>query len=738
MKFKPKPWHKIVKISIVCILAVLILFNTILTNYLRKNIEKTYSQLLNADVSIEDLRINYLNGSIKLFNILILGKNEFFSDTLLSAKKFVIRSPELNKNTGTIILNELFVENLKMVNIISENGNSCWDVKTTPKSLNEEENLSDFKFFVNKLILQNTEITTLNRQTGKSQSYSNISVEINSKHVNDDIISSFNAECSVKYDKSESHSLAISGNSNYNENTFEATATFEYNKFPVLIDVFVSYDSLSLDTSHIIFSTDFSKLPKQKNIETNGKLELELYSAGIFNKDIDFNFTFKMLADSITFSNPYTNSSLKANFDSEICYFYDKNEFFSIATKNMMLISDSDTLKGYMDYFTSDSIIYANSDISGSFNTNILNDIFEDQTFLTGVIINSSSNLNGKITQNDNQLSGQYITDIEISNPNFNIPELNIVLSKNIFQINSYIVSDYVTGKLQLSISKFKNMFDNSNINKNINIDISALHFPELSNNGAKFIPEFKSSGTFRFAQNSETETIISIDSLFIADKIITNLRTRIISTPVELAIYDINLDVGEAKLFGEYHIKKEQDIIVTNNSFTIKNLDLSYFANSNLNISGLVNCQINNTLYSANNEQGTKSNRGENTLKLENFKLMTETLNKYEINEDNINIKNADIKVILDGNFLYIEPTYFSINEANLSLKASYNFLSDSISLVAITDIPDSYLSPRIKLLMGLFVSDSETELPKKPNRSFYIFEISGLLDDPEYSLYE
>ncbi|HOZ30318.1 MAG TPA: hypothetical protein PLL66_05325 [Bacteroidales bacterium] len=738
MKIKPKPWHKIVKIGIACILAVLILLNTILTNYLRKSIEKSYSALLHSEVIIDNLNINYFTGTIKLFDILIIGKNEFKSDTLLSIDKLVFKKPEYDKENKTVVINELRVINLRMNNITSKDGKSCWDIDKQGKGLIEDETLGDFKFFVEKFVCDNLALCVINRQTNESQRYTDINLDINSINEGESVISTINAEGIIDNGKSKTNKLALSGTTKYNDKDFEAKACLEYNDFPIDIDVFIVVDSLSHDISHLNLKTDFSKLPKHKNVETSGIFEIGLSSAGVFNKDFDFNFRLNLFADNINFINHKNKSSLSANFKTEISYAFSAKEIFSLISNDMILTSGSDTLRGFINFNATDTLIYANSDILGNFDSNVFNSIFEDETFLTGIKIQSSSNLNGILDEHNKQLNGQYITDIEISNPDFNIPEMNITFLKNNFEIDSYIVSKYLTGKLVYSINEIQNLYNNSTIKQNINIDISKLYLPMSKGAKPEFIPNFKPKSNFSFAQNTETEVLFNIDSIIIKDKVLENLHSEIKSTPDEFCIYNINLDIEDAKLCGEFSLINEPDYIISQNSFNLKNLDLAYFAESDQKISGIVNFVSNNTIYSSKDDIEIPLNQGLNTLLIENFKLKTGTLKSYKIDEEFIDIKRAEITAILDGDSLIIEPTQISINDADVNLKANFNILTDSISLFALLDIPDKYVSSEVKLLISLFASNEDLDLPRKTGRMIYLLKISGPIEKPEYNIYK
>jgi hypothetical protein len=738
MKFKPKRWHKIVKISIVCILAVLILLNTLLTNYLRKNIEKTYSALLNAEVSIENLRINYFNGTIKVFDVLITGKNEFRTDTLLIADKLVFAKPEYDKTNKTIIISEMRVVNLKMNNIISQNGKSCWDIEKNTNISEDEEDLSNFKIFVKTVTLENSELLIINRKSNEIQSFTNINLKLNSVREDVDIISEFNAECVINTKDLGNKKLSLSGNSKYSDKRIEAGATIKYDEFPVKLEICVITDSLSEENSFVKLNTDFAKLPKQKDIETKGNLEVEIFSKGVFSKNFDFNFQLIVKADSISFVNHKNKSSLKANLNTAISYDNSGKEFFSFVSKDIFLQSGTDTLKGFIDFRVNDTVTFANSDITGSFNSEILNIIYDDITFLTDLKISTTSNLQGHIDKYKNELMGEYIANIEINTPGFNIPELQLSFVKNKFSVQSFIVSERITGKIDYSIENIQNLYNDATIKHNLIVDISKLSIPDSDGSAVSLMPNLDQSRQFKFPQKTESAILVNIDSIEIKDKVLQNLHSEVIMTPNKFGIYLLNLDIGTGRLNGEFSFNKESEYLVSNSLLVLDNMDLIYFADSNTNISGVLNIDLKNTVYSSENEIEHPKNNGVNKIRLEGFRLQTGLFKSYEINEDYLNVGNTEIITILDGDSLFVKPTFITINDAKVNVRANYNIITDSIMVSALFDIPDSYLSSKVKLLISMFASDSNLKLPKNKNRNTYLLKISGLIEDLEYNVYE
>ncbi|HNQ69126.1 MAG TPA: hypothetical protein PKN32_12160 [Bacteroidales bacterium] len=738
MKFKPKRWHKIVKISIACIVAVLILLNTLLTNYLRKNIEKTYSALLNAEVSIENLRINYFNGTIKVFNILITGKNEFKNDTLLIADKLVFAKPEYDKTSKNIVISEMRIVNLKMNNIISQNGNSCWNIEKNNKLSEDEEDLSSFDIFVKAINVENSELLIINRKNNEIQSFTNINLKMNLHKQDLDIISDFNAGCTVNTKDLGNKKLSLSGNSKYSDKKIEAEATFKYDEFPVEIEICWFTDSLSEENSFIKLKTDFAKLQKQKDIETKGNLEIELISHGIFNRSYDFNFQLNVKADSISFVNHKNNASLRANFITKISYDNSGPDLFNFISNDIFLMSGTDTLKGFMDFRVNDTLTLVNSDLKGSFDSEILNLIYEDITFLTDFKISTTSSLKGKIDNYKKDLLGEYITNIEINSPGFNVPELQVSFIKDKFSVETFIVSDIITGKIDYCINEIQNLYNQATVKHNLVIDISKLSIPDSDGSTVSYMPDIDQSRQFKFPQKTETAIIINIDSIQMMNKVLQNLHSKVILSPDKFGIYILNLDIGTGRLNGEFSFNKESEYLVSNSSLIFDNMDLAYFADFNTNISGVLNIDLKNTVYSVENEIEHPKNNGVNKIRIEGFRLHTGLLKSYEINEDYLTIGNTEIIAILEGDSLIVKPAFLTINDANVKVIADYNIITDSIMVSALFDIPDSYLSSKIKLLISLFASDSNLKIPKDKDRSTYLLKISGLIDDLEYNIYE
>lgn len=738
MKFKPKRWHKIVLISIAGVSATLILFNILLTNYIRKSIEETYSSLLKSDVSIRKLKINYFSGTIKLYDILITGKRDFKSDTLLSADKFILSISEFDKKNNRIIIEELRVANLRINNIVSQSGENCWDIEKNQDIQDDEDILNDLKIFVKTIVLENSELFILNRQDLKTQSYTNVNLKIYSVREDDNIISEFSADCIINTGYFEKRKFSLSGKSKYNDNKIEAGATLRYGDFPIQLKIGIITDSLSEEMSYINLNADFSKLPKNKNVETKGDLEISISSKGIFKSDYDFNFSLDLIADSISIINFKNNSRIIANFNTKIGYKSSKQEIFSFISEDIFLYSGIEPVRGYIDFKATDSATYAKSNIIGSFNSDVLNLIYENNTFLTEIKINTSSDLEGEINKYSKALSGEYISDIVISNPDFNILELNIGFIKNSFSVKSKIVSQMLSGKFNYSIEEIENLYNDATLKHNFIIDFSKLSIPVSGGIESPYIPKIDKSEKFRFPHKTELSLTIDIDSITIKDKALTNLHSEIKLLPNSFGIYNLNLEIGDGLLTGELSLKQDSKYQVLQNSLCLRNLDLSYFADSAMNISGKLNIDLENTIYSSETDENIPKNNGINLIRFEDFELKTSLLKQYEIDEDALILGNTEIITILDGDNLQIKPTLLTINDANINLKANYNLITDSISVNVLLDIPNTYLSSKIKILISMFASDSEFKLQKKENRNIYLIRIIGYLSDPEYIIYE
>ena len=66
------------------------------------------------------------------------------------------------------------------------------------------------------------------------------------------------------------------------------------------------------------------------------------------------------------------------------------------------------------------------------------------------------------------------------------------------------------------------------------------------------------------------------------------------------------------------------------------------------------------------------------------------------------------------------------------------YAIRSYYVLVPVLFDIPDKYLSSKIKLAISMFSESSEKRIPEKEKRNTYLLRIGGTITNPEYKVFE
>jgi hypothetical protein len=741
MSIKLKRWHKITLISIAGILAILIFFNIWLNSFIRDRLEEDFNASLNATVKIDKLRVNLLTGKISIYDISLIGNKEFKNDTLIFIDKICLSPSSFDSKTGQIDIEQLTITNLKFKSIISEKGNNCWDniSKKNPDNI-EDDSSGSFNFFVKKLQIENAEIKIINRQSKTEQTINKLNIVVDSQKDGDLLTAEFTANCVANTEYTGEKNFALDGKLKYDDKLIDAETVFTVNGLAINVKLFVPIDSLSNANSTLKIETDIHNIIANEDIYTNGKLIFNLSSKGVFNTDYKFNFESTLEADSLIIKNKNTNNILAADFILMMNYNVNDNHELSICSKNIILSSGKDQISGDFSFLFNDSILIAESNLSGSFSTSILEDIFAGQLFNTVFSAEIASDLSGKIDKSSNNLLGAFNFKAKFLSSVFELSDLNMIFNKNGLTTNTKINSEFINGDLNYEIGSFQNFIQGGLISHKLNAHFNQISFPASNQ-------EFQASDAmnlnsdnqdFKLPKNSETQVKIVIDSLFSGKKAITDIDIELLMNPNLAEIKVNSTKIGTGKLHGIASFQKNDNLSFLKTDIELNDLDLSFFASDSINFSGIINLKFKNTIYGGSDSLAFKKNEGINTFKIENFSLKTDFFRDYEIDEDYITIKNTEIVAEVKEDLLILLPSSLKINDADIKFKGNYNLVTDSISYDLLFDISDKYLSSKVKLGISIFSESYEKDIPEKEGRYTYLLRILGTLENPEYKVFE
>ncbi len=746
MKFRLKRWHKITLISIAGILAILILFNVWLNYFLRNNMEESFNSMLNAKVKIEKVRVNFFSGSIKILNLSIIGKNEFSKDTLLLIDKLIIKPSSFDLKAKNLEFEELNIQNIKLKNIVSASGSNCWTNILIKNNETEKDSISDdFSLFVKNIIISNGQIENIDRKSNTIQLISKINIKVESEKEKDlGIINcEFTSDFIAIADYWGEKTISLNGKLCNNENKINSEAVFSIDGFPINLNLNLDLDSLSIEESTLKIEADLANLPKVTDVASKGKLSVEVSSFGIFNSTKKTNFAAKILADSVILINQNNNKSIFADFDLKIDFFNSVDNSIRLSSDKIFLISDDKQLSGNFEFALDDTIFTALSDISGVFSTGVLDEIYSDKTFMTEFGIAANSNLNGVITSKSNNLTGNYYSNVILTSEYFSVPEFSINCNKDMLEFSSSLVSDIVKGNINYQLSEFQNYFKSGYLQQNISADIEYIKIPEIADKqdigSIGDIKNFNSKpADFQFPKKTETNISIKIDSIIAGTKAFTKLEAEIMYNPDIFEISKFTVEIGNGQLFGKLNYKRNENNSIIKSSLILQDLDLNFFADSATDISGLINFDFNNTFYLGNDSTSIKESKGTNSLRIENFKLKTGLFQEYELDVEYLAIANTELIAELQNGLLKLQPIKLYINDAEINVKGDYNIVNDSILFSALIDMPDKYMSSKIKFLISMFSESSKKEIPEKENRNTYLLKITGTANKPEFRIFK
>ncbi|HUV01468.1 MAG TPA: AsmA family protein, partial [Bacteroidales bacterium] len=151
---------------IVLIITVPILFK----DKIRTKVEQIITQSVNANVSFKDYKLGFFrdfpNLSFSLDNISVVGIDKFEKDTLATVKSLnlVFNLASLFKKTGYEI-KSIIVDEATVKTIVLQDGSENWDIIKETDEVTDEEESSDMKIFLRKVVILNSSISYIDHES---------------------------------------------------------------------------------------------------------------------------------------------------------------------------------------------------------------------------------------------------------------------------------------------------------------------------------------------------------------------------------------------------------------------------------------------------------------------------------------------------------------------------------------------------------------------------------------------
>jgi uncharacterized protein involved in outer membrane biogenesis len=185
-------------ITVLIIVALLLVSVVAIPLFFKKNLidatTTTINKQINAEVGFTDFRLslfsNFPKVTLEIDNLLILGKNEFENDTLLSVgtAKATTTLSSLFKKSG-IVIDEIVVDKPTLNLLVNDAGNENWDLTATASSQQKpvanslSENADDVPLALqlNKIEIKNATFLYSDKPAKTDLAFHNIDFEISGK-----------------------------------------------------------------------------------------------------------------------------------------------------------------------------------------------------------------------------------------------------------------------------------------------------------------------------------------------------------------------------------------------------------------------------------------------------------------------------------------------------------------------------------------------------------------------------
>ncbi|MDD4150756.1 MAG: AsmA family protein, partial [Bacteroidales bacterium] len=634
MTVKKKKVLKVLLIILASIITIIVIAWLSFNYYLKKSLEGTLNQSFNANVKIEKVRINLFTSSIKIKKVSIIGQHDFENDTLLYFDKATIKLDDYDNKSGEIILNKIEICKPTIKIITDENGENCWQNIVKPNANVDTININnDFNIFIKNISVSNAQIIIIDKQTQSTNKFTDINLAINSLKTNNGFESDYNIDLITEntYFNSESniYSFNLSGQMNKDNKTWAGKAKGNYAWLPLDLNFQVNLDSINKSESWLTACFNFDNTTNNTDsVKTNGKITIDLKTDSKFVYDSSFNLKANIIFDNLSVINS-KQEKLFFDFETFLSYSPFQYEKMLVKSDNLLITNNTDSIAGFIDMsFTRDKFI-SNTFIT---NTGIIDYCINDIAMQLSI----NSNLKGGIDKNSNNLEGVFGYSLEVNNKDI-CADFYGAMNKKSFNYNLELKSDYIEGKSLTKIENISTYFNNAPININSETIIKNINLPN-KNKTQSF--DFKtkietSSFEIEFPDKINANIFLLIDSITSGEFSTTDLKANLKYGPNSIGIDNFSAKLLNGTLEIKYLINKAPNGLYFENQYQIKDFNISTFPNVEDKLQGILNISGTNHIFLAEDIVDYSQNTGYNKISLSNFKIETDFLKEYEIDED-------------------------------------------------------------------------------------------------------
>ena len=748
MKKKHKILIIILGILIGLILSIIPLFNY----YVKKTIINSFNESFQAELEIGKLRISIFKSTIEVSEILFLSAYSDINDTLMFAEKITIKFKDLDRANNLIQFENILIDRAYINLTNDKNGNNPWNQITPQKQKNdvtkEISRINQYSFFVADFEIKNSIIRMSNPQTNEIITIKNINTKVSSD--SDSLITSSKFIFSCQIVNPENFcfgdvNIKIEGDSDFSSanKSIEILSNICVNGTNFENALNINYDKSNNIDSYLKVKYCFENNPNSKLIVNEGIAELNLTVSGLFDTEKNTKYTINLIADQVNLSDATNN--LFADFNLQIISDFSNDYTLKIQSGQIVIKTNKDIIDGNINIHLSENGFFANNNIEGSLDLKELNHFVPFWLNINSGLLSINSKLQAELTED--LINFKDFFSFKIDDLNANICNNNLILKSFDFEmINSManLRQDLQWNKTisnsEIELKDLQNIFKEEPIEINMFLYISKLSFPYPKPKDSEISRIQKQEKDFNlFNKKIIVNLQVSVDTISVGSKKIYDNFANIHYSPEELHIRRIFIKTNTGFAECSLIFRNKNNESYSSSDITIKNIDLSEFAETEDLLSGEINMKTYYEIYSsATNPNIINKSYGNTYLNLRNFRIKNKFTSQYGFNSEYISIDSLDLSAKLIGENISIKPFTTFINNIQLTSAAELFIVKDSIHSASLVNIPRNELSSKTTLLLSTFIKTKKTGRPPDKDIMRLLLEITGSLSSPEYEVYE
>ncbi len=730
---RKKKYFRIISFAFTTIVSLVVVLYFLLTLYLKKQIVSEFEKILNAKIKIQRVDFNIFNGSfvIKDFELKDLNDSLF-----LSCRRFEIKPENLSlSKTPEIDIKKIEISDINIFLSIHDDGTNNFN-NIIKKNESEKTNRSDsldLSINLSELVIHNLNFY----YSGSENNFNvnNLDFKFNKISKTDSL---FNYSI-VGNLNSENFSEKFSGKGVFtiSNNYFTTTTNAYFNDIPINIHLFFN---ISDSVSEKIYFTAFSDLTKyvHSDYKTSGIINFSLQK----NRDIT---NFNDLSLTLTFSevkiqNTKNNNNLNIN---AIIQILNTPNSFDFTVLELDINSNKEKLTGNLIFSHKNNHLILNNSINGKITYKSLEEVFEK--FPVEMFFSSESNLYGEIIEGKNFLQGETFADLKIKFKNtiIEVPYFKANNKKISTAINIY--NPNISAKLNYESPYIIGLQDKNVFLHKILLNIDSLNIsPYVSKKSevkfSSFVKNTPGDDEY-FTKYSRINLDCNLKNIKVNDLTLASLSFKTEFSPFVWAIKDFKLNTKNSELNFSIHNFKNSDKEITQKiTLYTKDFKLYDLIINNKDFKGIISVNSNLITNKIRNDSLIYITNGSIDLMIDSLKFHSDKLKEFEIPIKEILIPKFEFASVINNNEMNIMSNHFYIDKASVRYSGQYNFSTQKIILNILIDIPEEYLSNKLKILLKIVSEKSEklNNFQSEANRKMILMKISGILSNPELKIYE